>query len=117
MKTLQEITQWGTEYPLNNHVYFVDDNREKCYGYVRAGDRKPQRFKTPYQFSVARRKFKEIPNTFRFSVEEETPVLEGFVKYVMGSKGERYTITEYNGKLQCTCPGHKFRGKCRHTES
>ena len=116
MKTLQEVTQWDTDYTMPNHVYFVSDNREKCYGYVRVGDKKPQRFKTPYSFSTARRKFQEVPNIYRFSVEEKNSVPEGFVKYVVGSKGDRYTITEVDGTRQCSCSGFKFRGKCRHTE-
>lgn len=110
MKTLQEITAW--EVP--NHVYFLSDNREKCYGYVKASTGELFKFKTPYSFSISRRKFREIPNTYGFSVAEDQP--EGFVKFVTGSKGEQYTITEVDGVRRCSCAGFKFRSNCRHTE-
>jgi hypothetical protein len=67
-------------------------------------------------FSASRRKFKEISNTWNFIPKVVEVVPDGFVKIVLGSKGERYTITEVSGIRQCSCPGFKFRSKCRHAE-
>ena len=109
MKFLQEVTDW--EWP--NHIYIVNDSKDKMYGYIKRGSVRVETDNKPYRFSVSGRKFKEVPNTFGYTKSEEQP--EGFVKVVLGSKGERYTITEVNGVTQCTCPGYKFRGQCRHT--
>ena len=114
MKAYLEITEWDSEFAVPNHVYFLNDGRDKMYGYVRASDGVVQTMRTPYRFHVRGRKFREVKNVWNFGVEE---VSEGFVKIVIGSKGERYTITEVNNVRQCSCPGFKFRGKCRHTES
>ena len=37
---------------------------------------------------------------------------------IEGSKGQTYTVSRERGdgmNYQCTCPGFKFRGSCRHT--
>ena len=36
---------------------------------------------------------------------------------VEGSKGNTYIVRKHTetGKLSCTCPAHKYRGKCKHT--
>jgi len=116
MKILEEITVWDQEYDVPNHVYFVNDSKDKMFAYVASGSVRVQEFKQPIRFSTSRRKFKEVENRWNFMLEEEKPV-EGFVKIVIGSNGEKYTITEVAGVLQCSCPGSKFRGKCRHIES
>ena len=41
---------------------------------------------------------------------------------VSGSRGGEYTVTAREGtdgsyKLNCTCPGNKFRGKCKHVDA
>ena len=115
MKAFQEITEWDTDFAMPNHVYFLSDSKDKMYGYVKSNTGEIQEMATPYKFKVSGRKFREVDNTWGFSPREEEP--EGFVKIVIGSKGERYTITEVNNVQQCSCPGFKFRGKCRHTES
>ena len=115
MKAFQEITAWDSDFAVPNHVYFLSDGRDKMYGYVRASDGVVQTMRTPYRFHTRGRKFREVANTWNFGVEEGKP--EGFVKIVIGSKGEKYTITDANGIYQCSCPGFKFRGKCRHIES
>ena len=114
MKTFQEVTEWDAEYRVPNHVYFLNDSKEKMYGYVNSKGI-VQNFTKPYKFHSRGRKFKEVANTWGFKIEDEEP--EGFVKIVIGSKGERYTITEVDSVRHCTCPGYKFRGKCRHIES
>jgi hypothetical protein len=37
---------------------------------------------------------------------------------VKGSRGNSYTVTKDNntGKTSCSCPGNKYRGKCKHTK-
>jgi hypothetical protein len=82
------------------------------YAYINL-EGKIDEVKTPYRFYTKGRTFKEVPNVWGFKVEKDE-VVEGFVKIVIGSKGEKYTITEVAGVLQCSCPGSKFRGKCRH---
>jgi hypothetical protein len=115
MKCFQEITEWEVDFSMKNHVYFLNDSKDKMYGYVKASTGEIQEMATPYKFKVSGRKFKEVANTWGFSPREET--VEGFVKIAIGSKGEKYTITEVAGMLQCSCPGFKFRGRCRHIES
>jgi hypothetical protein len=115
MKAYQEITEWATDFEMPNHVYFLSDSKDKMYGYVQAGTGIVQTMRTPYRFKASGRKFREVENTWNFKLTEDVP--EGFVKIVIGSKGERYTITEVNNVRQCSCPGFKFRGKCRHIES
>ena len=114
MKAFQEITDWGKA-GVVNHVYFLSDSKDRMYAYINK-EGKIDEVKTPYRFHVRGRKFKEVPNVWNFKVEKDE-VVEGFVKIVIGSKGEKYTITEVAGVLQCSCPGSKFRGKCRHIES
>ena len=115
MKAFQEITEWSTDFAMPNHVYFLSDSKDKMYGYVKASTGEIQEMNSPYRFKASGRRFREVNNRWGFFPREEVP--EGFVKIVIGSKGERYTITEVAGMLQCSCPGFKFRGKCRHIES
>lgn len=108
MKFMQEVTEW--EYP--GHIYVLNDSKDKMYGYIRRGTNIVETVKKPYRFSTSHRKFKEVPNIYGYVKPEEVP--EGFVKVVLGSKGERYTITEVNGVHGCTCSGFKFRSNCKH---
>lgn len=109
MKAFKEITDWA--WP--NHVYFLNDSKDKMYGYVRADDGRVEVFKKPYRFHVRGRKFTEVKNTWNVSVAETEPV-EGRNWTVAGSKGSIYTVTENNGLWTCTCSGFKFRNQCRH---
>ena len=40
---------------------------------------------------------------------------EVITKQFEGSGGSIYTATKVGTKVTCTCPGFRFRGKCRHT--
>jgi hypothetical protein len=111
MKTFKETTDW--EWP--NHVYFLNDSRDKMYGYVRSEDGVVQLFNKPYRFHVRGRKFKEVANTWNVAVDEAEPVT-GRTWTVQGSKGDAYTVTEDRGSWTCTCSGFKFRNRCRHVE-
>ena len=86
MKVLQEITAWDTP----NHIYFVNDSKDKMFAYIRASGKDIERFKVPMPLKVSGRKFKEIENTFG------------------------YTVSENAGEWACTCAGWKFRGACKH---
>ncbi len=109
MKAYQETTDWA--WP--NHVYFLNDGKDKMYGYVRAEDGRVEVFKKPYRFHVRGRKFQEVDNTWNVKVDEKEPVT-GRSWTVEGSKGNVYTVTEEHGLWTCTCSGFKFRNQCRH---
>lgn len=115
MKAFQELTEWATEFDMPNHVYFLNDSKDKMYGYVQSKTGIVQTMSKPYKFKASGRKFKEVENRWNFKIEDDLP--EGFVKIAIGSKGEKYTITEIDNVRQCSCPGFKFRGKCRHIET
>jgi hypothetical protein len=111
MKAFLEITVWDSEVAVPNHVYFLNDSRDKMYGYVQAGTGLVQTMRTPYRFYTRGRKFKEVPNTWNFAVDDR-PV--GQTWTVAGSRGDSYTVAENNGEWSCTCAGFKFRGECKH---
>ena len=107
MKVLQEITDWDTP----NHIYFANDSKDKIYAYIRASGGEVQRFRVPMKFKTTGRKFKEIKNTFGYTVDDR-PL--GRTWTVSGSRGDSYTVSELNGEWSCTCAGFKFRGACKH---
>jgi hypothetical protein len=112
MKAFLEITQWGQ--PVVNHVYFMDDAKSRAYAYVKFAGDKLFEFKSPLKLDVRGRKFQEVPNTWGYEPGQAAEP-EGRSWTVAGSKGAEYTVTELNGQVSCTCPGHKFRGTCKHT--
>ena len=115
MKAFQELTDWAAEFAVPNHVYFLNDSKEKMYGYV---DSKGvvQTVKTPYRFHSRGRKFKEVENRWNFVVREEEPEATVGKEYrVPGSKGAIYTVTDDRGSWSCTCPASKWqKGECKH---
>jgi hypothetical protein len=111
-KFLQETTVW--EGAALNHLYVMDDSKDKMLAYRQAGKTEFFKFKKPIKISLSGRKFTEVKNTFGFKVEEEVP--EGKAHKVIGSKGELYTVTELRGEYSCSCSGFKFRSKCKHSE-
>ena len=113
MKTIQETTEWDSEYTVPNHVYFVNDSRDKMFAYVAVGSVQVQEFVKPIKFSVSRRKFQEVANTWGY---QEPVVVNPAEKTwrVAGSKGAEYTVTESAGVRSCTCSGFQFRSSCRH---
>jgi len=46
----------------------------------------------------------------------EQPVLNIERVRIAGSKGNTYTVTRdlTSNDIYCSCPGHKFRGNCKH---
>ena len=110
MKAFKETTDWA--WP--NHTYFLNDSRDKMYGYVRAEDGRVEVFNKPYRFHVRGRKFQEVPDVWGMTVDETEPVV-GRNWTVAGSKGNSYTVTEEHGLWSCTCPAAKWhRGECKH---
>ena len=113
MKFLQEITVWADP-AIVNHLYVMTDSKDKMLAFKHASHADFKVFKAPIRIDTRGRKFKEVPNTFGFSLTE--PEVEGREHKVTGSKGEVYTVIELEGKYSCSCSGFKFRGKCRHAE-
>ena len=114
MKCFQEITEWEVDFSMKNHVYFLNDSKDKMYGYVKASTGEIQEMGEPYRFKVSGRKFKEVNNHWGFSPQEE-PVLVGETHKVPGSKGAVYTVTNDRGSWTCTCPASKWgKGECKH---
>jgi len=121
MKFFQETTVWGDNVP--NHVYLLSDDKSKLYAYVKHGTDTVFTFKKPIKgFSTKGRTFREVANTYNYKLEKEevnTEVLADVALKrwtVQGSKGNTYTVTLKGKTLVCSCPGHTYRGKCKHTE-
>jgi hypothetical protein len=109
MKVFEETTVWESKTP--NHIYFLDDSKSKMYAYVKFGEGKPFRFKNPIRIDVRGRKFREVPNQWGLTVDDQ-PL--GRTWKIQGSKGDVYTVTDDSGTLTCSCSGFKFRGACKH---
>ena len=74
MIILREVTDWSdSKHPVKNHDYLVDDNKEFCIAYRKAGTDDWERFKKHKRFVRTRRKFKRL--------KEETPI--NFIKPYM----------------------------------
>lgn len=113
MKILQEITDWA----VPNHIYFTNDSKDKIFAYIRASGTEVERFGVPMPFRTSGRKFKEIPNTFGYTIDEPAePAPTGAKEYrVSGSRGNVYTVTDDHGTWTCTCPASRWqRGQCKH---
>lgn len=121
LKIMREVTEWsGVEYRQPNHVYLMDG--DKVYAYSKWGESEPQYMKTFLRVDRRGRKFEEVKkNTWKFDLsrvpQAEAPEKpQGQVWTVMGSKGNQYFVNLSAGHWSCTCPGHGFRGRCRHVE-
>jgi hypothetical protein len=112
MKAFLETTEWELDHPVPNHIYLLNDSKDKMYAYIKAGTDNVFEFKKPIKFSVSRRKFKEVPNTWGYTKPKDEPVGRNWI--VPGSKGDKYSVTENEGQWACTCSGFTFRGRCRH---
>jgi hypothetical protein len=121
LKILQEVTEWkGVTYRQPNHVYLMSG--DKAYAYSKWGESKPEYFRTPSRIDRRGRKFVEMkknPWKFDLSIKvelESDRKISGQTWTVSGSKGSRYTVALDSGRWTCTCPGHGFRGRCRHVD-
>ncbi len=111
MKVVQETTDWT--HP--NHVYFLNDDRNKMVAYLRSGTVHVQEFKKPISFYTTGRKFQEVPNSWNY-VPKSLEKPQGRSWTVTGSTGVEYTVTEHQGEQTCSCPGFRFRGQCKHVK-
>lgn len=59
MKILQETTDWG-DVRCSNHIYYLDDKKEKMIAYIKAGSNEPKVFSKPIRFDMRHRTFKEL---------------------------------------------------------
>ena len=102
---LREITDWD----MPKGVYHVNDHGELVAYQAPGGEL--QEFKSPMRrFSKARRKF-VVLDTY----EDENEDTSGTKHEFIGSKGNTYVVTvDGDGDISCTCPGYRFRGKCKH---
>ena len=98
---LQETTDWGN-HNTPNHIYVLDDKKEKMLAYIRMPITEPKVFTTPIRFDMRHRTFKEL---------KRTKPADNLIK-VEGSKGAVYFV-DPEAKT-CSCPGYKFRGDCKH---
>ena len=113
MKAFLEITEWA-DGSATNHVYWMNDSREKMYAFAPLGNKKAVKvFKNPIRIDTRGRKFKEVKNTFGF-VETSVAKSTNPTWCVAGSKGATYTVELDAGVYTCTCQGFKFRGNCKH---
>lgn len=102
-------------FAVPNHVYFLNDGRDKMYGYVRASDGVVQTMRTPYRFHVRGRKFREVENVWNFGVDDAPEPSRGREYRVTGSGKNIYTVTDEGGAWSCTCPAAKWqKGDCKH---
>jgi hypothetical protein len=112
MKLFLETTKWPDN-TTSNHSYFLDDSKSKMYAYIKAGDKAVFKFKNPIRIDTRGRTFKEIPNTYGFTVEKTTNPNRW---EVTGSKGDVYIVKLEENVYTCTCSGFKFRGQCKHVK-
>lgn len=117
MKAFQEITEWDCEFAVPNHVYFLNDSKDKMYGFVNSRTGLVQTVNKPYRFHTRGRRFQEVKNVWNFTVDKVEASSQGRTWQVAGSKGNSYTVNLELGSWSCTCSGFKFRGKCRHVET
>lgn len=104
---LQEITDWG-DTPISNGVYHVNDHDQLVAYHPPMGELKE--FKIPKKrFSRARRKFVVLDTYAEIDVDSSIKRTE-----VEGSKGNIYVVSVKDGDAECTCPGFKYRGHCKH---
>jgi len=119
MKYFRETTDWGSN-NVQNHTYYLTDDKRKMVGYIKAGTKKLVKFSKPMNFDPKGRKFTVLPlkaesDTVYFPATQETKPA-GQVVEVEGSGGKKYYVSKIGNRITCTCPGFTFRHKCKHTE-
>jgi hypothetical protein len=116
MKWFSEVTVWQDS-ARYNHFYLLDDSKSTMFAYVPVLDSGPgdaKIFQSPIKIDSRGRKFVPIADQWHLKLDQ--PVKEGKQFLVTGSRGDQYTVTEKNGKWDCSCSGFKFRSKCRHVD-
>jgi hypothetical protein len=105
MKIVQETTKWADATASN--LYLVSNDMEYVIAYVPIGHKTAQRFKKPIRWDSRGRTFRVLREIVKN--DPNTMIVEG-------SKGQKYTLTRVNGLWSCTCPGHTYRGTCKHVK-
>ena len=113
MQVLWETTNWSDTTP--NHVYFLDDSKEKMYAYVTRGSMDVFQFKRPIRIDTRGRSFTAVPNIWNYPAPEESVKAQTQWE-VPGSKGQKYIVKKEDDVYTCTCPGYTYRGDCRHVK-
>lgn len=108
MLTLQETTEWRDGSSSLNHTYITDDRRSRMLGYIPHGTTKAIMFSSPIQWDIRGRTFTIVKHV------NEQLSKEQLSRTVIGSKGEKYTVTQTETGLVCSCKGFQFRGQCKH---
>ena len=116
---MREVTEWAVDYRQPNHVYLMSG--DKALAYVPWGKGKPFYFRTFQRLDRRGRKFvEEKKNVWRFDLsirlESEEAKPTGQTWQISGSKGNEYVVSLDSGRWSCSCPGHSFRGRCRHVD-
>jgi hypothetical protein len=118
LKIVEEVTEWDVPYRQPNHVYLMSGDRALAYS--RWGKDQPEYFSQPQRIDRRGRKFIDVKNNpWKFDLTVRTEPVEqpkGQVWRVSGSKGNEYVVSLDGGRWSCTCPGHGFRGRCRHVD-
>jgi len=120
LKIVEEITEWDVPYRQPNHVYLMSGDRALAYS--RWGKAQPEYFSQPQRIDRRGRKFIDVKNNpwkFDLTVRTELEAVEqpkGQIWRVAGYKGNEYVVSLDGGRWSCTCPGHGFRGRCRHVD-
>ena len=118
LKILQEVTQWQVPYRQPNHVYLM--HGERVVAMSRWGEHAPEYFRNPGRLDRRGRKFIEVKqNPWQFDLTVTTdrePEPQGQTWSVTGSRGDVYTVSEIQGRWNCTCAGFGFRNRCRHLD-
>lgn len=63
MRVLQETTKWDKHkagFDVPNHIYYVNDTKEKVYAYYSFTTGKITKLNTPIKFRTTYRTFKEL---------------------------------------------------------
>ena len=120
LKIMQEVTEWAGHERQPNHVYLMDG--DKALAYSKWGREAPAYFRTFIRLDRRGRKFVEVQrNRWKFDMsiqteEQVVPQTAGQTWSVTGSKGSAYEVSFLSGAWTCSCPGHGFRGRCRHVD-
>lgn len=101
-----EVTEWEGNTP--NHIYLLEG--DKAIAYIKRGTTEPFYFSKPWNMDKRGRKFQKVEPSPFAAVKTDPELVE-----VKGSRGETYYVNPT--EKTCSCPGFKFRGKCKHVDS
>ena len=106
IRILRETTGTKDGFVYQPHLYYVNGADKLVWFQVGDYSRGLDKYAVPKKFYRTGRKFEKIGE-----IEEETPAN---VVEVAGSNGNKYQVDL--DEKNCSCPGYKFRGSCKHIE-